>query len=206
MRIKLAGVVKTHTWASIQHVQYQGAEPDAAACATFATSVATAWANALAPVTSPDTGLSDVEVTVLDSATSAVGAWSGTHAGTIATATPLPASACWVQSLKTIYRYRGGHPRIYWPAGDTGTLTAGSQFSVVYQGLIDTAATGWISDINNLLINGLPVAHGCVFYYTHDPVTKVREYRVPPFFHPTISTAAHKRVDTQRRRLGPEVP
>lgn len=206
LRIKLSGQVKNHPWASIQHAQYSGAAPDVASLTTLATSIGTAWANAIAPVTSPDTALDLVEVTDLSSATAAQGNSAALHPGTLPQDTALPASACWVQSLKTIYRFRGGHPRIYWPAGDQLALVNGSQFSVNYQTLINTACTGWISDINNLLLNGQPLAHGCAFYYTHDPVTKARMYRDPPLFYPTISTAAHKRIDTQRRRLGVEVP
>jgi hypothetical protein len=89
---------------------------------------------------------------------------------------------------------------------DAASINNGSQFATAYQTLINTACTGWISNIDNLLLNGIAIKHGCAFYYTHDPVTKVRMYRDPPFFSATLSTQVHKRADTQRRRLGPEIP
>jgi hypothetical protein len=169
------------------------------------TAIGTAWANALAPVTSANVVLTLVETTDLTSATSAQGTQSVNHPGTHQTISNLPNSSSWVQQLTTQLRFRGGHPRIYWPATDQTMTSDGHSWAATYQALIDTACTGWISDINNLLLGGANLAHGCAFYYTHDPVTKVRKYRDPPLFYPTTSTSTEHRVCTQRRRLGKEL-
>lgn len=206
LRIVLSGSISTKPWNSVQHAQYQGPAIDVNTANGLCTSIGTAWANAIAPVSCSNVVLSEVTVTDLTSSTSAQGAQNVSHTGTQTGTSTFPTSACWVQSLTTVFRYRGGHPRIYWPYTSSAALINNSTFGSTTLGVLGTAATGWISDINNLLVNSIGLKHGCAFYYTHDPVTKARIYRTPPFFQPTIATAVHQRVDTQRRRLGSEVP
>lgn len=206
LRFVLSGSVQGHPWVSVQHLQFQGARPDAASLQTLATSIGTSWLNAIGPTVDNLTTLATTEVTDLTDKFGSQVTQPTPHNGTHTEPATLPSSACWVQSLSVDFRYRGGHPRIYWPYTDATGIVNGSAFSQGAQALIGTAATGWITNLNNLLLNGLPLKHGAAFYYTHDPATKVRMYRNPPFFKPTTATSVHKRLDTQRRRLGAEVP
>jgi hypothetical protein len=93
-------------------VQYGGTAPTNADAAVYAGSLATQWNTHIAPVKCNSVTLHDVEVEDLTSATGAVGAWSGTHAGS-AGASGLPAGVAVVIKYPIARRYRGGHPRTY---------------------------------------------------------------------------------------------
>lgn len=206
LRIVLTGGIGNHPWASVQHALFSGTAPDSTALTTLATSISTSWQNSIAVCVAAHVKLTGVQVTDLTTDTSSQGFATVNIPGTHTETVDAPSSACWVQSLKINERYRGGHPRIYWPYTDASALAGQSTFNDTIFALLDTAATGWISDINNLLLNGVKLQHGAARYFTHDPVTKVRMYRSDPHIAPTVSTSVHKRLDTQRRRLGAEVP
>jgi hypothetical protein len=158
------------------YIAYTGTAPTNANLNTFAGSVATAWQTNLQPNTHQSYVFNLVEVEDLTSSTAAVGSITAASAGAL-TGANVPANCCMVTSYKVARRFRGGHPRGYWPAGD-GTKVNNDQtwtpaFVTAWNGALTTfftsvQAAGW-SGAGTL-------THVAVSYYlgstgTIDPVT-----------------------------------
>lgn len=106
--------------------RYSGVAPSAADLDEFATDISELFSSSgLASHMVDEYALTDVDCIDLTSSTAAVGHWGGSVAGTD-THAHLDAAACVLVSHKIARRYRGGHPRNYWPLG-TGNDIADSQ-------------------------------------------------------------------------------
>jgi hypothetical protein len=68
-----------------------------------------------------------------------------------------------------------------------------------------TSASGYITDVNAILLGGANIVMGAAHYYSHDPATHQRIYASDPNIFPITGTGVHKRMDSQRRRLGAEI-
>jgi hypothetical protein len=114
----------------------------------------------------------------------------------------LPASVACCVSWKVAAHYRGGHARTYLSGQDSGSL-----------GNVTTWAGGFITNVNTNAaafhdgVEGLTpgdgitsVEHGVVSFINNSA------WRDPPVFRRIITGTADSRVDTQRRRLGPDRP
>jgi len=102
-------------------LKYSGTAPSNAQLATFAAGIGAAYAANMTPLAGEGVILNDVQSTDLTSSTSGEGFSTEDAAGT-RSGDPCPASACVLESLEILRRYRGGHPRIYWPLGIAGDL------------------------------------------------------------------------------------
>jgi len=83
---------------------------------TYAGAVATAYDSNLAPLASTQYHMIEALATDLSSPTAGEGTAVVDSPGT-RTGTTLPADICALERLHVNRRYRGGHPRIYWPFG-----------------------------------------------------------------------------------------
>lgn len=156
-----------------------------------------------------DYALEQVECIDLSSSTAAVGvdstAVTGTRAGDI-----VPASACMVISHAVARRFRGGHPRNYWPFGvqadmqDAQTWT--DAFVTEVDGIMDTfygginaegwAAAGGISSVNVSYYEGFTVFIG--------PTGRARNVSTPRAVPVVDTITAHSPrhgIGSQRGRL-----
>lgn len=205
LRIRLTGVMATNNWASIQYARFQGAPPTAADLGTVAASLRTAWQNAIAQLCFTDRSLRVIEVIDLSSDTSASAVNTGNTLGTRA-GSPLPNNVAMVASYKIARRYRGGHPRTYWPAGVIADVTSGNLWTQTFLTLANTGAPAWVGNVNAIVLGGSPLQHGVVSYFERDPANPGHSKpRTSPLFFSTQSVVVHTRVDTMRRRLGKEV-
>jgi len=148
-------------------------------------------------------GTSLQSVTIRDMGGTSTSATS-THAPQpgVATGTGLPPQCAVTISWSITSSYRGGKPRTYVPTPPlsavvpTGSSTLDPTFC--------TQADGYWTALMNA-INALTVAGGggyelgTVSYYTGHGVRPV------PLFVPFIGVRVHERLDSQRRRSGPEV-
>jgi|ERR1700732_487173 len=101
--------------ATIQYVLYSGTAPTAAACAAIAQSLATAFWPDVQPYYPATTEFVACRVTDLTTSTGHSGTYSYASAGTSAYLSC--GAQCSVLVNHTISRrYRGGHPRTYYPA------------------------------------------------------------------------------------------
>ena len=100
---------------------YTGSAPTAGQLDTFCGAVGTAFGSDLKAYMHEDYTLELVEAVDLTSDTSASGTAAPAVTGTLAGST-LPADVAFVVSYEILRRYRGGHPRGYWPFGDATKL------------------------------------------------------------------------------------
>jgi len=204
-RLRLLGTLNNQNWASIQYARFAGPPPSASDCATIATSVSTAWQNAIAPLCQVNVHLRTVEVIDLSSETASVGSASVNIAGTRA-GNGNPNNAAMVASYKINRRYRGGHPRTYWPAGVASDTATGNLWSSTFLPIANNGASGFVGNVNAILYAANPLQHGVVSYYERDPANPGHSMRrTTPIFFVTQSVIVHSRVDTVRRRLGKEL-
>jgi hypothetical protein len=204
-RIRLLGTINNQNWASIQYAQFLGPPPSPSDCATIGTSLSTAWQNALAPLCQVNVHLRTVDVIDLSSDVSSVGSVAVNIAGTRA-GNANPNNSAMVASYRINRRYRGGHPRTYWPAGVASDTATGNLWSQTFLPIANNGASAWVGNVNAILYAGNPLIHGVVSYFTRDPnVPGHSILRAQPEFFRTQSVIVHTRMDSMRRRLGKEI-
>lgn len=206
VRIKIVGQLSNQPWNSIQYAKFTGAQPDSAALATTASAIkATAFQPILNMMGTASTIIS-VELTDLTNDTGAQGISSTTPTAGTRPGTVNPNQVCGVASYKIARRYRGGHPRSYWPIGVQSDITQGNRWTTTFIPLALNAVVAWVGNINTTNLNGAPLQHVCLSYYTRDPNNPGHSILRPvPIPFPTQTVQFHSRVDTQRRRLGKEL-
>jgi hypothetical protein len=191
------------------YIAYSGSAPSDADLNAFCEAVRNNWDEDVKPLCSDDVELKLVEATDLTTVTSAIGSFATSVEGT-RTGTPIPAASCVVQSYEIARRYRGGHPRGYWPCGVNtdlaGSLEWSSDAIADFQpGLdayfADALASGWggagtLTHVNVSYYEGFTVVT--------DPITgRARNVPTPrdtPVIDTISSTIVRARVGSQRRR------
>lgn len=197
LKVRLVGTKTSLTWNNVLHVRYAGPAPTATDLVTFGTAVGTLWNTAIAPICPADVTLTEVDVVDLTSATSAAGTASVTHAGTrvgSGLGGQVAVVTSWLQSL----RYRGGHPRTYWPGGTGADLQDGGHWTGAAVTQFKAASEAFRVGMNALTVGTASVQLINLSYRT------LNAPRPTPL--PVIITGSdvHPRIDTQRRRLGKE--
>ena len=142
----------------------------------------------LISVTASDNGGSD-------NTASAVATTAGATTGT-----PLPPQCAVCVSWTISARYRGGHPRTYFPGLLSSDLVAAD-----FSELKATTATNWeeaglnfLDDVNGTMVSGVDLVLGTVSYFTGNAP------RTTPLFRIYTGAHVHRRLDSQRRRSGKE--
>lgn len=192
------------------YMKYSGAAPTAAQLNTLATYVVTDFNAQLAPLMTNQNQLSSVTITDLTSATGAVGNSSGTSTGS-RTGAALPGSTCLLLSLTITRRYRGGHPRIYWPFGVVTDLASEQTWTSAFTTAAIAAFNNFFNNINlNLWAGGGSVTQVNVGFYkgftVHTGTTgRARNVSTVNPAGPTVDTivsyVARTGVADQRKRL-----
>lgn len=190
---------------NILHVHYSGAVPDAATLSTWlSTIVEPATATLFEAEGSTDLSGVSIEAIDLSSAMGASASVTFTAVG-VRTGEFTPSSACVVSSWEIIRRYRGGHPRTYWPFGTAGTYAATS--SKLWD-------TGFIADVTlavNIWTNLMTTATiGATVFddlvnvsYIDKATNPIPPYRrTVPVVDTIVSHVEKQRICSQRRRLG----
>lgn len=193
--------------------QYTGTAPTNAQLNTFCSAVATPYGTNLKPLASTEVTLGTVTAVDLSTTSSAQGSAAlnviGTRVGT-----SLSAQVAAVVSYEVARRYRGGHPRGYWPLGVVTDLATNARnwqaaFVSSLQTDIDAfrtamIAAGWtgagtISQVN--------VSYYHSFTVVVNPVTGRAKnkptLRGTPVIDQVTSTLARTAIGTQRRRVAP---
>lgn len=112
----------------------------------------------------------------------------------------LPLNVAMCISWPIAAHYRGGHPRSY--LGGLPTLAQADQrtFDSSFRDNVVAGADSFISDANSLTLGPSTVHLGVVSF------VDANAWRSPPIFrHFAGSPVIDARIDTQRRRLGPDV-
>lgn len=190
-------------------IQYTGTAPTNADLSTFNTAVSSAFNTSLKSLLDNNRLLISVESIDLSSAVAAVASStvsvSGTRAGT-----ELPISVAVVDSYTIARRYRGGHPRGYWPFGVAADLTDRRNWSTTFTGAVNTGinafftavvAAGWagagtLTHVNVSYYKGFTV----VTSPTTGRARNIPTLRVTPTVDAVTATLARGSIGSQRRR------
>jgi hypothetical protein len=206
----MSGVIGVQPWASILHFRPAVGTPTwtVTQIQQLADSCWTGWGSTLTTLASTNVKLSAVSTVDIGSATGAAGSHTGTPVAGVAGTALEPSSLCTTIQYKINARYRGGHPRGYWPFGNTSLMLDESEWSTSNINAVDTNfpnfIDGILSDLNTAGISG---ALHCVPRYTysytydstHHKVIKTRTgYNGAP---QVVNWLARKTVGSQRRRL-----
>lgn len=119
------------------------------------------------------------------------------------TSTPLPANISCCISWGLQQRYKGGHPRTYLPPPQQDKFVAPNLWDTQYVADVLAAAGGFITGINSSSVGPMNNMHlGVVSFVLKNA------WRNPPVFRDFTPGAqsVDRRVDSQRRRLGRDLP
>jgi hypothetical protein len=188
---------------------YTGVPPGSGVLNPFASTVLTDAATRFAPLMTSDRILTSLVATDLSSSTGDVGVATTATAGTRSGGS-LPADICTLQSLEIARRFRGGHPRIYWPFGADLDLLDPQHWNVAWPGIVKGQLDGLDGDTEAAVWAGGGVLDNVsVSFYSgftvHTGVTgRARNVSTPrfvPLVDPIVSTIVRQGVATQRKRL-----
>jgi len=207
IRLRFNGLNQTTPWVALFHWHYNGVPPTAAALGSFCTAAAGVWSSTMPQAFATTVSQTSVDAIDLSSAAGAAASGGTTQAGA-RTGTALPASVAACVGWKVNYRWRGGHFRTYWPMGVVADLQNGHLWVETSRAIFEAANEGFLSQMNALQLGGTG-GHLTGVRYVHtvtDPDgTKHQEYFTPPLDLQISRALVDARLDTQRRRLGPDL-
>lgn len=196
-------------WLSRTYWQYTGTAPTNAQLLTFDGVLDTSWNANIKSLHGNDTVLTQIESVDLSSSTGAVDVQAVNRQGTRA-GTYIPAAAALVSSYKIGRRYRGGHPRGYWPFGMTGDVTAPTEWSGAFTAACLTGLNALVaSAVGGGWTGAGTISHVNVSYYQGftvvvNPTTgrarNVPTLRVTPVVDQVTGIQIQTSIGTQRRR------
>lgn len=115
---------------------------------------------------------------------------------------PMPNNAATCISWHVQQRYKGGHPRTYLPITDISSQQDARSWKTTYVSDVAAHANSFHSEINAMTHGQLTDLHlGTVSFVLR------KEWRSPPVFRDFTLDAAtvDTRIDSMRRRLGPDI-
>lgn len=193
------------------YFQYGGTAPTVGQLSTFNASIATAFTSDLKALCGTGCELTQIETTDLTSPTGAQAVTAEAITGTRTGATNSN-DLCFVTSYEINRRYRGGHPRGYWPFGTASDIAAGNKtwagatVTAVNTGMASfmaaIAAAGWtgagtLQQVNVSYYKGFTV----VTSPTTGRARNVPTLRATPVQDVVQSIATKSSIGVQRRRL-----
>jgi hypothetical protein len=196
---------------SRQFYHYSGTAPTNADILTFADNAGAAFEASPAEDLSSDYTFLGVEATDLSSPTSAQALSSVSVNGGLS-GSFLPQDICFVMAYEIARRYRGGHPRGYWPFGveeslvdertwDTSFVGQVAADLATMQGLINSggwSGAGTIKQVSVSYFHGFTV----VVNPTTGRARNVPTVRGVPVVDDVTQYVGRPLVGTQRRRIG----
>jgi hypothetical protein len=205
VHIRLVGTYGTTQWTNGYHLKYSGPAPSEVVLNGLCQQIGTHWSTTLASVASTNTLLQDVFASDLTSDTSAQGTDPTDHPGTHVGTQPLPANIACCVTMKTNARWRGGHPRMYLTGMDGAECVDRKSWTASFIQLVETQFEAFRT-LNNGMTNG-GASWQFICLRRHKTLPDGSHVLMdPPLPLPIIGIAVDGRIDTQRRRLGPDVP
>jgi hypothetical protein len=188
---------------------YTAAPPTSAILDTLAASLQIALATDTGALLNGLWKMTEIIITDLSSSLGAQGSSSvvnnGSRAGTFT-----DAAACVLEHETVARRYRGGHPRAYWPFGVAEDLQDGQTWKAAFVAACQAALTTWATDIQTDIAAVLGDGRGVNVSYYHGstpftgPTGRVRNIstpRVTPLVDLLTGSTVKTGVANQRRRL-----
>lgn len=199
-KVIVSGTNGPTKWANVFHVGYLTDFLDGTEVQALADQFYTAYANNVKPVMCSGSAIMQCTAQDISTNTGPVKDHIATTLGSnVAGPGPAQVSACITWHVAT--HYKGGHPRTYLPAIPYTATSDGRSWGSSYQALLNTAASSLFTAVNAINVGAAGVV-------TLVAVHRVRNKVVlnPPTTEPIVSVEVDTRIDTQRRRIGPDVP
>jgi len=144
----------------------------------------------------PDTSVESITLTDLTSDTSPSLVGGGTHTGT-RTGGTLPANAAALGNYSITRRYRGGHPRQYWPWGSATDIATPQTWSSDFITAADAAFTNIVNSPIGVAYDGFTVAQQVSVSYVTAGAP-----RTVPYLDGLTPLSIALEIASQRRRDG----
>lgn len=212
LRVRLLFTIGTKANQGIRYyLAWSGTAPTPAMLDTYGGDIVTAFSGAGRPqsVMNEQNELTGVILEDLTSDEAAVGEVGATVSGSVDSAA-LSADACVVQSLDISRRYRGGHPRTYWPLGSAADLVSNQAWSTTAVASFAAAIGAFATATQGITISGTNIGSQLnISYYQGftpvlNPITgryrNVPKLRVTPAVDDISSFRIESYVGSQRRR------
>lgn len=190
------------------HFTYTGGPPSTAQLNSLAAAIEGFFATNIQPILGNDRALNEIWVQDLSDMTKPLGLWTGTLTGS---STPgYPASICAVAKYTIARRYRGGHPRGYWPLGRGADAANLGNWTTTGANAMATALNNYITAIKGSTAGGVTITNQCsVGYYqgstAYTTASGKTKYRANLLATPHVDVVTNVSVNTkmgsQRRRL-----
>lgn len=187
---------------------YAGAGPAVVDLNTLGGTIGAAWGANLKALQQSNSGLTQLELTDLTSATGAQTIVTSTQTGTRAGGS-IPSGAAAVIRFKIARRYRGGHPRLYFAAGSNTDVAATGSWTGAYVTALQSAWAAFIA----ACILAPPAAIGAMTHinlsyflgFTNKTFPSGRTHPVPtlratPVQDVVLSYSVNPLMASQRRR------
>jgi hypothetical protein len=201
-RFAIEGTVNGFPWANILHAEMTPTSAiNQAALDSFAASTLTAYQTRFR-ASFPTTWVAQrIDALVRTSSTIAiVSQVNAPAAGLVVGTSALPLNVAVCISWRVSLYYRGGHPRTYLAGAPANQYLDARQWSVAFSNAIAAAANSFLGDVNALTPGSVTnIDLGFVSYSTGGA------YRAQAAFFPFNNATVDTRIDSQRRRLGPDV-
>jgi len=193
----------------VHHFSYTGGPPSGANLVTMANSAIAAANSDFLSVMSDSVLNNGCTITDLTSATAnqGVGTTAGS-AGTRGTALVSPGTAM-VVSHTIARRYRGGHPRTYYPWGVAGDIQTSGVWASAFVTASATAFSSWLTAVlasgaGCTLAQLVNVSYYAGFQVVTNPITgrsrNVPRVRVSPVVDTVTGSVGRSKIGSQRRR------
>jgi hypothetical protein len=199
-RFAVSGTNQGQKWVNIFHSRYTNVPADTPTMNAICQAVHTAYLNAFTTLWSPNCVLITVDGQDLSSRQGAVGTFSLTHPGTGAAVQEMAVQVALCLSWSITDRYRGGHPRTYLPGINGADVTGGRLLTTAGHTAYLNAAAAFLTNMNAIAAGASSWQMCCVRYFSQHMLL------ANPLVRVIGGQSVHGRIDTQRRRLGKEVP
>lgn len=207
IELKAYGPAQGGKWLIRQHFRYAGGRPTSTDLLTAANTLKTAWGTNFAALHVAGNNLTNIILTDLTDKTGATATSTGAPIAGTRVGVALPVSVAVTVSWPIDRRFRGGHCRSYFAIGVAADVVTGNQISGTMQGTVQSAAAAWRTTINGLTLTGGACTMVAVSYYLGtDQATGKPILRPVPQVDNINVPIVHARLDSQRRRLGKEIP
>lgn len=206
----LQGTIAGNPWAVVWHFQIDSSTTawSSAGVTDLAISIKSMFPSPLLSMVPTNVTFNLVTVTDLTNATPFVGVSTGAAFTGTATGVSVTAAACALIGLKITARYRGGHPRTYWPGIAPGQTTDGENLTTLAATNYGTNFALWVTQIvsNMTSLGHTGVQHVVPRYsytYTDDPVHHKYKKTKAAYLESFVvqSYPCNPKIATQRRRL-----
>jgi hypothetical protein len=194
---------------TIHYLRYTGGPPTAAQGVTMCNAFLGAAGAVFAALMGDSVAVSSATLVDLSSSTAMEAVSTGAATtGTRGTAL-VPPGACAMVSHKILRRYRGGHPRTYFPFGVAGDIATSGLWASAFVTAVNAAYATWANDVLGDGAGCTIQAFTNVSYYAGSTVvispTTGRAKNVPtrrgtPMLNDITSSAMQTKIGSQRRR------